>query len=712
MKLQDVTDTCDSQCYATDSLQKAYNNRQLTRSPGEVSVSGETGLPIVTRVDRASQSNVSSSVIDEGVSTEDGSHGDASSQGQMEMDEDTDEEGTLENDVGRRIEQERAGDVTNKPFGSMGDREFGAGKAVNSTPATDVMLPCVKTELQETLVNDEAIACAPPKIISTNHESVGETSLPIVPEISVGETSLPIFPERPISPSIRPYQCGICQKTFGSIQVLSRHAQTFHGINRGMRYFCNICGQSYKLAQYLQAHVRMHNTMSVMPILCRVCGMGYHSQAALQHHELTHASIPMLPTMDPLQEMSNAVARTGTSSPPHTTTSPSQQAVPSPQATVSSPAHTVSSIPQAETTSTEDPQSVSNQVESKPNPRLHLAKTTPGPTQKPVATGVAIINREHSHPSPPDEPVTGSSPPEAKRFKTTSSSDDGRDESFHEPKQYHCLVCGMAFEEGEQLEVHVTKKHMQGDGASSNQVEGSSSNIGQPMDDTPDASKPLDDPPIKLEVDSEGDDDEESPYQYPSSFTYHPSTSDAMPLSGAFRPSDNHANDTMSLSGAFRPSDNLAMYHHQQQQLFHSLNPNPTSVLEQALPGLLPGMSLLSNPTQLPSTNPLNPLPAAAVAYHQPMVSQDGRFTCDICGNSYKYNCTLKEHRLTHAQTPLFSCKICNQSFSRQRQLRDHMFRHSGAYPYHCKLCGKGFVRPSILRRHETDRHKQAWEDI
>lgn len=81
------------------------------------------------------------------------------------------------------------------------------------------------------------------------------------------------------------------------------------------------------------------------------------------------------------------------------------------------------------------------------------------------------------------------------------------------------------------------------------------------------------------------------------------------------------------------------------------------------------------------------------------------RFACDVCGKTYKYGFHMKEHRLTHAAVCPFVCRICGMGFFRQRQLRDHELRHTGAYPCRCEICGKGFPRTSELKRHLAFRH-------
>ncbi len=56
VKLEDVADTSGSQYYATDSLQQAYRQGSLCEKPGEIVISGETGLPATQMVETAVQS--------------------------------------------------------------------------------------------------------------------------------------------------------------------------------------------------------------------------------------------------------------------------------------------------------------------------------------------------------------------------------------------------------------------------------------------------------------------------------------------------------------------------------------------------------------------------------------------------------------------------------------------------------------------------------
>ncbi|XP_072015698.1 uncharacterized protein [Amphiura filiformis] len=56
VKLEDLADTSGSQYYATNSLQQAYRQGDLCEKPGEIIISGETGLPATQMVETAVQS--------------------------------------------------------------------------------------------------------------------------------------------------------------------------------------------------------------------------------------------------------------------------------------------------------------------------------------------------------------------------------------------------------------------------------------------------------------------------------------------------------------------------------------------------------------------------------------------------------------------------------------------------------------------------------
>lgn len=141
----------------------------------------------------------------------------------------------------------------------------------------------------------------------------------------------------------------------------------------------------------------------------------------------------------------------------------------------------------------------------------------------------------------------------------------------------------------------------------------------------------------------------------------------------------------------------------------------------------LPAMGAITSPTGQPLTSPqgnllVKILPKGAGNYTslkssaQSVATAAGgsgttptpgkrRYSCDICGKTYKYVFHMREHRLTHSGQHPFVCKICNTGFFRQRQLREHQFRHSGSFPYSCDKCSKGFFRPSELRRHQSVKH-------
>lgn len=113
--------------------------------------------------------------------------------------------------------------------------------------------------------------------------------------------------------------------------------------------------------------------------------------------------------------------------------------------------------------------------------------------------------------------------------------------------------------------------------------------------------------------------------------------------------------------------------------------------------------------------------------------------TCEICGNRYKNEDTLKKHLIYHAE-PKFECSLCRKKFHENKKLLDHMsaheklefpctsctrsFRLESQLRYHnkkvhfkdkttfrCELCSSTFTRKSTYRDHALRQHKELAKD-
>ncbi|KAF1769090.1 hypothetical protein GCK72_000903 [Caenorhabditis remanei] len=79
-----------------------------------------------------------------------------------------------------------------------------------------------------------------------------------------------------------------------------------------------------------------------------------------------------------------------------------------------------------------------------------------------------------------------------------------------------------------------------------------------------------------------------------------------------------------------------------------------------------------------------------------------GRYQCDQCPRSFKYQSKLDEHRRTHLGVRPFNCPYCDQSFTQKGALKTHMRTHTGERPFYCQWdCGKQFISSSARRHHE-----------
>ncbi|XP_067636281.1 gastrula zinc finger protein XlCGF58.1-like isoform X2 [Eurosta solidaginis] len=79
--------------------------------------------------------------------------------------------------------------------------------------------------------------------------------------------------------------------------------------------------------------------------------------------------------------------------------------------------------------------------------------------------------------------------------------------------------------------------------------------------------------------------------------------------------------------------------------------------------------------------------------------TSERKYSCDICGNSYKTCTLLSYHKKAHFDGK-FVCNVCNRRFVRPNQLQVHMRVHTGEKPYGCHLCEQRFRNKALLNYH------------
>ena len=284
VKLQDVTDAAGCQYYATSTLKQAYKMSNL-RQPGEMAVSGETGMPMFPMVDRAIQSGddsntgFASSLAAEGDDDDGGgSQGELNGDGQntpvpMQLTMAGNEQGTEQ-----RTHDSEQGSQPPTPSEQQ-TANVGLGMPIKSEPGSDLMdliglIPGsgdgsainVKQEppgedkssdgtigyedsdeiVDVTPAQQQAQQAAQMQMMFQQQQAAAQsmaspmgspTSQPpfsAAAQMQAFSSSLPAAQgspstqRYPVPMAPKPYQCATCQKAFGSIQLLQKHTQTFH----------------------------------------------------------------------------------------------------------------------------------------------------------------------------------------------------------------------------------------------------------------------------------------------------------------------------------------------------------------------------------------------------------------------------------------------------------------------------------------------------
>ncbi|KAM4604932.1 growth factor independent 1A transcription repressor a [Polymixia lowei] len=81
----------------------------------------------------------------------------------------------------------------------------------------------------------------------------------------------------------RPFECGICGKTFGHAVSLEQH-RAVHSQERSFN--CKICGKSFKRSSTLSTHLLIHS--DTRPYPCQYCGKRFHQKSDMKKHTFIH----------------------------------------------------------------------------------------------------------------------------------------------------------------------------------------------------------------------------------------------------------------------------------------------------------------------------------------------------------------------------------------------------------------------------------------
>ncbi|XP_053696781.1 zinc finger protein 665-like [Sabethes cyaneus] len=82
--------------------------------------------------------------------------------------------------------------------------------------------------------------------------------------------------------------------------------------------------------------------------------------------------------------------------------------------------------------------------------------------------------------------------------------------------------------------------------------------------------------------------------------------------------------------------------------------------------------------------------------------------SCEICGKSFKFRATLKQHEQIHYGIKEFECTVCGRRFMHKGTLKVHLRLHTGEMPYKCPYCPKRYRGQTALDCHVFRHTKQG----
>lgn len=82
-------------------------------------------------------------------------------------------------------------------------------------------------------------------------------------------------------------------------------------------------------------------------------------------------------------------------------------------------------------------------------------------------------------------------------------------------------------------------------------------------------------------------------------------------------------------------------------------------------------------------------------------------FTCEVCGKKFSESSHYYPHIRRHAGVTNYACELCDRKFVTVSCKQIHMLTHTDAKNFPCDVCGKSFKSPKTLRFHVRTLHDQ-----
>ncbi|KAG8569641.1 hypothetical protein GDO81_014499 [Engystomops pustulosus] len=444
----------------------------------------------------------------------------------------------------------------------------------------------------------------------------------------------------------KPFSCTVCEKSFNRRESLKRHIKTH---SDSLKVYCEICGKAFRDATYLLKHQATHAGLRP-DYNCDVCGKSYATtQSLLRHKHLHEQNIPLLhPTLPQNSLIEN----------------------------------------------TRDP-NVSVTLEATSLLSTDDVQRDPEATSVIERIGSVVVN-------PSVRRQSSLSTNTSKNFCCNICGRGfGRRETLkrHErihtgEKPHQCSVCGKRFRES----FHLTKHHV----------------------------VHTRERPYKCELCGKV-------FGYPQSLTRHkqihrlqlPCTvqtgalpADQLPFGctdcGQKFPDSFHLMNHKELHMSDKPYvcdicrkcfgfiENL-MWH----KLVHQTAPeclipvnqcqevNENNQINCMQNGMVSTVAT-SNGVMAPDTPPVT-----IASEEHPMIPSGERFSCSICGQSFKHFLGLVTHKYVHLVRRTMACNVCGQTFTGAYDLLLHRRSHLQKRHFTCSICGKRFWEAVLLMRHQ-----------
>jgi DNA-directed RNA polymerase subunit RPC12/RpoP len=106
----------------------------------------------------------------------------------------------------------------------------------------------------------------------------------------------------------------------------------------------------------------------------------------------------------------------------------------------------------------------------------------------------------------------------------------------------------------------------------------------------------------------------------------------------------------------------------------------------------------------------LTHLVTSGLSKHKKTHQKESHYRCDVCHKNFKVQADLKSHCVNEHKNQITNCNVCKHQLNTGYSVYIHSMKHSGMRDYLCEECGQSFKSNNHLTNHKATHTPKGFE--